>query len=464
MGTESVSLLRMVDNSLRQRRRLKKKVIKHHNGDEYELVISDSDFYSSPNSTDTSLNKTTFDAEGLDVNILGRPVDNTEKEPRNAEYDTPWTYLLQLFAVVWHISSFVLFTIFGLICMAVPLSWFIWIPILIYHLAIRPPTNGLVVHRHSQWFRSLSIWKYYCDYFPITLVKTYDLPPTFVPNDEEASHANDQADEGSPILKKTDKIIHYLKAILCLPRNRNASYGNLKPAGPRYIFGYHPHGIGALGAFGAFGTEGCGFSELFPGIPMSLMTLVTQFHIPLYRDYLLALGITGVSRKNALSTLKRNQSICIVVGGARESLLRSIDNTEIILDKRRGFIKLALNTGNVGIVPVFAFGETNCYNIIEIPKGSWWHKVQFLVKEKFGFTVPVFYARGLFNYEFGLVPFRAPVNVVVGKPIYVNKRYENPDSKIIDYYHDLYLKELQRLYYDNRHLYGYGNKDLKIVG
>ena len=41
----------------------------------------------------------------------------------------------------------------------------------------------------------------------------------------------------------------------------------------KYIFGYHPHGIISHGAFAAFGTEALGFSQLFPGITNTLLTL-----------------------------------------------------------------------------------------------------------------------------------------------------------------------------------------------
>ncbi|CCF55821.1 hypothetical protein KAFR_0A03860 [Kazachstania africana CBS 2517] len=334
---------------------------------------------------------------------------------------TPLKRRLQTLIVACHLTSFVLFSIFVLFIISAPIFWGMLIPYLIYFTFDRSPANGNVVKRYSLWFRSLPIWKYYISYFPITLAKTCDLKPTF-----------------------------------------NKDTG--KAEGPRYIFGYHPHGIAALGAFGAFATEALGWNEKFPGIPVCLMTLVTQFIIPFYRDYLLALGITSVSRKNSLKVLSNNYSICIVVGGARESLLSSSDSTELILNKRRGFVKLALETGNVSLVPVFAFGEDKCYKILRTPDNSVLRKVQFWVKENFGFTIPLFYARGLFNYDFGLLPFRHPIHVVTGKPIYVEEKIEHPSDEIIDHYHSLYIEELKNLYYENREKYHAGNTELKIVG
>ncbi|CCD24932.1 diacylglycerol O-acyltransferase NDAI_0E01160 [Naumovozyma dairenensis CBS 421] len=368
---------------------------------------------------------------------------------------TPFQRRLQTFAVAWHTSSFVLGTVFSLFVISKPRLWVFVIPYMIYFFIDRSPANGGVVERYSLWFRSLPFWKAYCDYFPITLDKTCDLPPTFT-----KKIGNDPAKKETKRLRiKLWPTKYYLNF-----EKKASAMDNMEATGPRYIFGYHPHGIGALGAFGAIGTEGRDWSQKFPGIPVSLMTLVTQFHIPFYRDYLLALGVTSVSKKNSLKTLNKNQSICIVVGGARESLLSSMGSTEIILNKRKGFIKLAIETGNTSLVPVFAFGETNCYNILRTDDDSWLRKFQLWFKENCGFTIPIFYARGIFNYDFGLLPFRTPLNVIVGKPIYVKEKIENPPTEVVDHYHNLYIEELKRLYYANNEKYGFGDEDLEIVG
>ena len=237
-----------------------------------------------------------------------------------------------------------------------------------------------------------------------------------------------------------------------------------KVTGPRYIFGYHPHGVGAMGAFGSMATEGCHWSQKFAGIPVSLLTLSTQFYIPLYRDYLSALGISSVSRKNALKVLDRGFSICIVVGGARESLISSKNSIDLILNNRKGFIKLALQTGNVSLVPVFGFGESDCYRIFVTSDNSYVRKIQLWVTENCGFTIPLFYARGIFNYDVGLMPFRKPIHVVVGEPIYVKEKFSSPPDELIEHYHTLYINALKKLFEDNKDKYGYSHKELRIVG
>ena len=336
---------------------------------------------------------------------------------------TPLQRRLQTLAIAFHISSIPGFIILTLFLLSFPIFWILLIPYFIYYIFDKTPSNGTIYKRYSPWFRSLSLWTYLCDYFPLKLHKSCDLSPTF-----------------------TD------------PNKRFSA------TGPRYIFGYHPHGVGAIGAFATFATEGCGWSKLFPGIPVSLLTIVTQFQSPLYRDYLMALGITSVSKENALKVLNTNQSICIVVGGVRESLLGANGSIELILNRRKGFIKLALQTGNVSLVPVFGFGETKCFKIYETERGSILNKIQFWVKRKVGFTVPIFFARGLFNYDFGLIPFRVPLDIVVGEPIYIKEKYDHPPQVIIEYYHKLYIDGLKKIYYSNRDRFNCGNIELEIVG
>ena len=74
--------------------------------------------------------------------------------------------------------------------------------------------------RRSNLVRNLRIWKHFCEYFPLSLVRTAYLDPK-----------------------------------------------------QNYIFGYHPHGVISTGAFGNFGTEGTEFSKVFPGIKPHLLTL-----------------------------------------------------------------------------------------------------------------------------------------------------------------------------------------------
>ena len=64
------------------------------------------------------------------------------------------------------------------------------------------------------------------------------------------------------------------------------------------------------------------------------------------------------------------------------------------------------------LVPVFAFGENDLFNQVSNPPGSWLRNMQDRIQKKIAFAPVFFYGRGIFQYTFGLLPHRRPVNVV----------------------------------------------------
>ena len=69
---------------------------------------------------------------------------------------------------------------------------------------------------------------------------------------------------------------------------------------------------------------------------------------PIFRDIVMALGIINVSRDSCKFVLTQKgpgHSVAIVVGGSSEVLTMCPGSYLLTLDRRRGFIKLALETG-----------------------------------------------------------------------------------------------------------------------
>ncbi|KAF2737895.1 DAGAT-domain-containing protein [Polyplosphaeria fusca] len=319
---------------------------------------------------------------------------------RWAPMNVPLQRRLQTLAVLMHTLSIAgLLSIFFFLC-TIPIFWPIILPYVIYVLFSNAGTSGELSFR-SEWARRLPVWSLFASYFPARLHRSQELEPT-----------------------------------------------------RKYIFGYHPHGIISHGAFAAFATEALGFSHLFPGITNTLLTLDSNFRLPLYREYALRMGLASVSREsceNILSKGGRNgegmgRAITIVVGGARESLDALPGTLRLVLHKRKGFVKLAIRAG-ADLVPVLAFGENDMYEQLNPTEHPWIHKFQLLVKKLAGFTVPLFHARGIFNYDVGMMPYRRPINVVVGKPIRVVQD-QHPDKDYVDRVHGEYVRELERLWHD----------------
>jgi 2-acylglycerol O-acyltransferase 2 len=138
------------------------------------------------------------------------------------------------------------------------------------------------------------------------------------------------------------------------------------------------------------------------------------------------------------------RAITIVVGGARESLDAEPYSLRLVLRRRKGFVKMALRTG-ADLVPVLAFGENDLYDQVTPHSHPKIHKIQLLMKKLLGFTVPLFHARGIFNYDVGLMPYRRPLNVVVGRPLKVTQSLK-PSQEEIDTLHEKYVTELERLW------------------
>jgi hypothetical protein len=246
---------------------------------------------------------------------------------RWAPLNVPLPRRLQTAAVLWHTLAMSIFFSLFWFTLAIPLSWPILVPYLIYVLLFaRNHLDGTVPYRRSEFLRNLPLWRFYAEYFPIRIHRTAQLD-----------------------------------------------------ASKNYIFAYHPHGIISHGAFGNFATEATGFSQLFPGIKNTLLTLDTNFNIPFYREYLLSMGLASVSRESCEALLRGDgapknihshanppakqgtkfeggRAITIVIGGAQESLEAQPGTMKLLCKKRRGFLKLAIREG-AGVVPVLSFGE-----------------------------------------------------------------------------------------------------------
>jgi len=138
------------------------------------------------------------------------------------------------------------------------------------------------------------------------------------------------------------------------------------------------------------------------------------------------------------------RAITIVIGGARESLDAQPYSLRLVLKYRKGFVKIAIRTG-ADLVPVLAFGENDIYDQFQPEQHPKIHKFQLLVKKVLGFTIPLFHARGVFNYDVGLMPYRRPMNIVVGRPVRVAQN-PRPEQEEIDRIHEQYIQELERIW------------------
>lgn len=279
------------------------------------------------------------------------------------------------------------------------------LPMLAYLLFIfkldTSPEDGSRIAFMRYW----SVWRHFVNYFPIRLVKTANLDPQ-----------------------------------------------------EKYVLCYHPHGIISFGAFGNFATDATGFSRLFPGISLRLLTLSQNFYVPWLREILLSMGVCSCSKRSCNNNLQRGpgSAIMLVVGGADESLLAAPGTYRLNVNCRKGFVRVAIDNG-ANLVPVLGFGENDAFTTHVYQEGSTLKTVQDEFKRRFGFATPIFWGRTLENSStFGILPHRTPIIAVVGKPLKCphvpahlkgNKLRTTAEGRaIVNKYHEQYIKALKALY------------------
>lgn len=224
-----------------------------------------------------------------------------------------------------------------------------------------------------------------------------------------------------------------------------------------YIFLYHPHGVISMGANTALNTNGCNFDMLFPGIVRWGVTLNIPFTIPFFREWIQAVGFISSNKNNLMYRLKDMQeSIVLVPGGSVEALYSS-ENKFQLVKRRRGFIRLALETGAKPI-PVIGFGENRAFSVGPIPQiGTWQHWLQHYLCKRLSFSVPIL--RSPF-------PQRTPIYVVVGHPIEFTPSESKADIESKECIEECYVQyklSVEKLYNDNKKIFGYENVPLEWV-
>jgi len=78
--------------------------------------------------------------------------------------------------------------------------------------------------------------------------------------------------------------------------------------------------------------------------------------------------------------------------------------------------------------------------------------IQDTCRKILGITPCIPIGRGLFQYNFGVIPRRHPVATVVGEPIHIPK-ISSPPAEIVDELHRRFTKALIQLFEDNKHKY-----------
>ena len=229
--------------------------------------------------------------------------------------------------------------------------------------------GGWKFNAFEKYFRSLTLWDYYKGYFNAKLIKEEEL-------DQSKNYILCCHPHVTKILRFADSdSICSIQGVYCL-----SAFGNL------YVHGSS--------------------KPAFEGFRVRVSTLPINFYMPLWRELLLALGTTTCDKKSLLNVLKEPKTcLVLAVGGAEEFEYMEPHTMDLVMDKRKGFCKLALESG-ASLVPIIGFGENELFERIQNP---FVEKVNEFTRQVGHFAAPFFKGR------FGLwIPHRSQL-VSIGK-------------------------------------------------
>ena len=334
----------------------------------------------------------------------------------------------------------------------------------------------------DKWIRHLPQFHTVADYFPVKLHKTVELPVPVNNNNTTTTSKKEQQKQQQP------------------------------PPPQAYLFCYHPHGVISMGANAALSTNGCNFDRVFPGLQRKSVTLNLLFHVPFFREYILAAGYVSANKETMRNHLQTGCSLVLIPGGAAEALHAHPDCMEVMARRRRGFLQLAYEC-QAALVPCLGFGENRAFSTYIPPhddddnnnnnnndsngravlqrQGSStcsWNEVSmsFLARTVRSlqrawcrwttFSVPLLTS---------LMPHASPIDVVVGAPVLPpppplpetpkttqettdkdnNNKNADPDpdaaALAIEEFHQRYWQAVQELYDEHKSKYGY--QDIPLV-
>lgn len=233
----------------------------------------------------------------------------------------------------------------------------------------------------------------------------------------------------------------------------------------------------SLGACVNFGTSHSKWSSHFPGVRPKCATLSFSFHMPISREILLNTGFHSASANSLKALLNQSNdptdksnndgytsnAAVLVVGGAREAFLTRPNAYQCFLKNRKGFARIALQTGT-SLVPVISFGENNLYERIDYKSGSLIRFIQDTLLQ-YTYMVPNHYnGRGYLQYNVGILPRRHPITTVIGAPIEV-KNSPNPSDEEINKTHALFCERLIELFetHKSKYVENFDNVQLELV-
>lgn len=201
----------------------------------------------------------------------------------------------------------------------------------------------------------------------------------------------------------------------------------------RYIYMWHPHGVFATTIFFHNITRFTDWPSHLRNMKVAVFSYLQW--LPFTGEFFEEYGAIPCDYFTMKKTLNEGTSISVSAGGMREMLYEDT----IVISKRRGIFRMALETGTP-LVPVVSAGESKVWELAKIP--SWMHKLI----EPYDACVAIPTYKSILRF-LGLLqnPLKDPITTVIGKPIHVEKK-ESPTEDDICNLRSTYIVAIKELY------------------
>ena len=210
-----------------------------------------------------------------------------------------------------------------------------------------------------------------------------------------------------------------------------------------YLLCYFPHSLYGAALFGLrrYYEEHHDMTMLFSGADVIL-------HVPFLRRLMTWWGMTRVSKHALKETLGLPfpHNVLMFQPDGIAGMFYGLEQEQIVLNKRRGFCKIALQTG-ASLVPCYVLGANDLYDRTMGPT-SWAAQLSHHCHASLVFW------RGRFGVPFGCFPKPVKLVVVVGPPLDAVARVEQPTQEQIDALHQRFVTALKELYQRHKHRMG----------
>ncbi|CAD7941818.1 unnamed protein product [Amoebophrya sp. A120] len=192
-----------------------------------------------------------------------------------------------------------------------------------------------------------------------------------------------------------------------------------KGAAPNFLAVYHPHALFGIGhsLMAKEMYEKYGVFPLFAGADV-----LTK--LPLLRRFLAWFGFTKVSASELRRNLQRpfpENFLTLLPGGITEMFYGTEGEEQIVLRKRQGFCKVALQT-NAFLVPVYCMGANQIFD------RKFTHR-SFFARVSSKLKTSLVYWTDRFGIPFGPIPYRRKLVVCIGKPIAPVVRHDGQHAR-----------------------------------